>query len=751
MHRFVDDLRLGARLAATGGFDARLRAALTAMGVAFGVALLLLAASVPNMLSEHQARQQDRHAQFLNRPTHLVGYHFDQTFHGNDITVFALQQTGPHPPLPPGINHIPAPGQMLVSPALASLLHTPAGHELAKRLDAHVTGTIADSGLSGPADLFAYRGGTHLLSYGGAAIIGFGRQAGPSGHDPLIILLVILMVVALLMPVGVFVATASRFGSEQRNQRLAALRLLGLDRAGTARVAAGEALFGAVIGALAGVVGFGLIVRPLVPHTDIAGISIFEQDVRASPALAALALVLVLVAAVAFALLGMRHVAVEPLGVSRRGRPPRRRLAWRLCTPGIGFLLLLGLVGASGRLASTGGEIEASAGIILVLIGVCALLPWFVEAAVVRAGRGAGGTVSWLLAVRRLRLDHGTSGRVVGAIGLAVAGAIALQTGFSGAESARNSATPAALRGVVVATEMHVSGAGALDPVTQRLSALHGVSDVVAIGSTAQNLTVSVAPCATIETLMQTTDCDPDSSYLVNGLGSVPHPGQQVRIDGRSFRVPGDASAVSIRPSYSDPSAFMGLSTLLVTPGTAARLRLKLAAVSVTARVAGSGDAEDRFRDAVATIDPLAREIDLSTEVSQRELVLSNLERILDAGAIAVLLVIGASLLVSVVEQLRERRRVFAVMAAFGTRASTLACSVLWQTALPVMFGLVLATLLGAALGAVLMKIASLPISFDWGSIALLAGAGVGVVAAVTALTLPILVHQIDPEALRAE
>jgi hypothetical protein len=38
---------------------------------------------------------------------------------------------------------------------------------------------------------------------------------------------------------------------------------------------------------------------------------------------------------------------------------------------------------------------------------------------------------------------------------------------------------------------------------------------------------------------------------------------------------------------------------------------------------------------------------------------------------------------------------------------------------------------LGAGLGAVLMEIAGLPVSFDWGSVGLLTGAGVGVVVAV--------------------
>ena len=49
------------------------------------------------------------------------------------------------------------------------------------------------------------------------------------------------------------------------------------------------------------------------------------------------------------------------------------------------------------------------------------------------------------------------------------------------------------------------------------------------------------------------------------------------------------------------------------------------------------------------------------------------------------------------------------------------------------------------------MAIVRLPISFDWGAVALLAGAGLGVVAVVTVLTLPILHRQISPEALRAE
>ncbi len=760
MRRRFADLALGVRLAATGGTDSRLRAALTAMGAGFGVALLLFAASVPNMVSAHTARQQARMPQSGAHPlrtARVMVDELDTTYHGAGVTVVALQSIRPHPPLPPGVSQIPGPGQMFVSPALDQLLHSSSGRELADRLHARVVGTIGDSGLSGPAELLAYRGAVGLARRGGSLVSRFGAAPAPaSARSPLIVLLVILMVVALLLPVGVFVATASRFGSEQRNQRLAALRLLGLDRAGTGRVAAGEALLGAVAGVLVGVIGFLLILRPLVPHTDIAGISVFARDVQPSPLLAVVALVLVPVAAVGFALLAMRQVAIEPLGVSRRGRPPRRRLAWRLATPALGFLLLVTLIGSSGRLASTLGEIEASAGVILVLVGVCALLPWFVEAVVTRAGRsdsGVVGSVSWLLAVRRLRLDHGTSGRVVGAIGLAVAGAIALQTVFSGAESARAGSASGVPGGVVLVNGMLATQRDSVSTVARRLRTVPAVRSVLVVGEGPPNLPVSVAPCSTVTQLVASTTCVPGSAYLIRDEGAGQHAGELIHLPGRTFRIPADARSVALRARRPVEANYLNLTALLLTPGAAARAGVRTETLSTSASLEPTAsDAVDHFSDAVANIDPLAQVNVVSADlISPRNLLIDKLRRILTAGAVAVLLVIGASLLVSVAEQLRERRRVLAVMSALGTRGSTLAYSVLWQTALPVVLGMTLAIFLGAALGAVLMSIAGLPVSFDWGAIAVLAGAGVAVVASVTAATLPILRRQTGPGALRAE
>lgn len=743
------DLALGVRLAVTGGGEARWRSALTAAGVALGVMLLLIAASIPHIVHAHDARVASMGVEVDAGHARLLGDWDFIEYRGETISGLELQQTGSNPPLPPGIKRIPAAGQIIVSPALLDLLRSEHGAQLRRWLPERVVGTIADVGLAGPSDLRAYIGAADLRERGATAITGFGGPPSSSFRGPLVTLLVILMAVALLLPIGVFVATASRFGSEQRNVRLAAIRLIGADRLSTARIAAGEALCGAVAGVAAGAVAF-LAVRPAISHVDIAGISVFSADVQPAAWLTVLIVALVPAAAVAFTLLAMRSVAIEPLGVTRRGREPRRRLAWRLLLPVLGFALLAPLIGRSHRLGSTSGQIEASAGIVLVLVGLCALLPWFVEAIVTRVD---GGPLAWLLAVRRLRADHGTSGRVVSAIGLAVAGAIALQATFSAAnaQSGTDSSTNP-MRNTLQVFGVLSDAANPVQSVTQQLAATHGVADAIAVASAGPGLggQVSVAPCRVLTQIVVTTRCNLSSAYLIRIETSL-KPGDRIGA-GSSFSVPRSARYVAPR-DLTGPKAFVSyVSTgaLLLAPQAAVSAGLHPRIVDASVRLdPGVPAAADDVRTTVARIDPLAS---VSTDdVSTGNHTLQQLQHALLAGATAVLIVIGGSLLVAIAEQLRERRRVLAVLSAFGARRSTLAWSVVWQNVLPVAFGLALAVGLGIALGDVLMHIIGLRARFDWGAIALLTAAGGAVVAIVTGITLPMLWRQLRPTALRVE
>ena len=65
---------------------------------------------------------------------------------------------------------------------------------------------------------------------------------------PIAILMIVLAVIGALVPVAVFVSTATRLSAARREQRLAALRLVGATSLQVTRLAAVEALFVSVIG-----------------------------------------------------------------------------------------------------------------------------------------------------------------------------------------------------------------------------------------------------------------------------------------------------------------------------------------------------------------------------------------------------------------------------------------------------------------------------------------------------------------------
>jgi ABC-type antimicrobial peptide transport system permease subunit len=117
----------------------------------------------------------------------------------------------------------------------------------------------------------------------------------------------------------------------------------------------------------------------------------------------------------------------------------------------------------------------------------------------------------------------------------------------------------------------------------------------------------------------------------------------------------------------------------------------------------------------------------------------TTIRRGLYAGAAVVLTMIAFSMVVIMLEQLRERRRLLAVLVALGTRRSTLAWSALLQTMVAVSVGIALAILIGVGLGALLLRTTGSTFRLDWKSIGGMTAAGAGLILLVTALSLPVL------------
>ncbi|MBQ0828423.1 ABC transporter permease [Streptomyces tagetis] len=778
--RWARDLTMGVRFAVTGGREGWTRATLTAVGVGLGVALLLLTTALPNALSVRHAREAARvdltfslDALEKADDTLLVA-RLDSDFRDRSIRGRALEPEGPRAPLPPGVNTFPAPGEMVVSPALKRLLESDSGKLLRERLPDRITGTIGEAGLIGSSELAYYQGIDGLAQRldDGNGYIGridrFGDpQPGEEPSDPVLLLLILVVFVVLLMPVAVFIAAAVRFGGERRDRRLAALRLVGADGGMARRIAAGEALAGAVLGLVFGA-GFFLIGRQLAGNTVVFEVSVFPSYLNPSPVLALLVAVAVPAAAVLVTLFALRGVVIEPLGVVRTSRPTRRRLWWRLLLPVGGLALLVPMTGM-GRDNGDFNQYLVTIGVMSLLIGVTALLPWVVEAVVARLGTGG---VSWQLAVRRLQLSSGTAARMVNGIAVAVAGAIALQMLFSGVEGDYTNSTgnEVTLAQMEVRLPSHVP----VDPAAERLGGTEGVTEAYALAKgwmvdsahdAESGTTLTVGDCPSLRMVATLPSCEDGDTFYVRG---AEYDGD---VDVEKMAVPGNT--MYLDPSYEGNEEGLQIPWTMPKGMKAAEPRRGLlvgidrggflvtkkampAAVapaldgSVYLRLDESvPDVQDLVRNTAAAIDPLTYPMTWSaTERSDR---FTAVRTGLFVGAACVLTLIGASLLVSQLEQLRERRKLLSSLVAFGTRRRTLSLSVLWQTAIPVALGLVLATAVGLALGVALLKMTDTPVRVDLGSILAMTGIGGAVVLGVTLLSLPPLLRLMRPEGLRTE
>src|SRR5215475_5293033 len=275
---------LGLRLTLRGGKDALVRLLLIAFAVAIGVGLLLTTLAGINAVNTQNARyswinsgsvgpaglpsaSQQAGAQSTSGTAStsdpvwwvLRGDYFDSQAIGR-VDVAA---TGPHSPIPPGIPRLPGPGEFYASPALTSLLHTTPAAELGDRFPGHEIGTIGPAALPAPNSLIIIIGHTpaELAHVPGAAQVTSIMTTAPSscgGYCQVginangIDLVLSVVACALLFPLLMFIGTATRLAATRREQRFAAMRLVGATPRQISVIATVESTVAAVAGVAVG-------------------------------------------------------------------------------------------------------------------------------------------------------------------------------------------------------------------------------------------------------------------------------------------------------------------------------------------------------------------------------------------------------------------------------------------------------------------------------------------------------------------
>lgn len=726
---------LGLRLAVAGGRDGLARLVLTAFGVALGVVFLLAGLSGGAALQGRSDRStwQDTEAAGPDRaesrtrataPDAALWLAVSDHYAGRALHRVHVAALGPRPPVPPGLDRLPGPGEVAVSPALRRLLASTPADQLGNRFPGRVTTTIRPAGVRHPDHLVAVIGHTpqDLRGRGGAQEVrGIATQSldlfpGFGGF------LFALAAILLLFPVMIFIIMVSKISMARREQRLAAMRMVGATRLQTAMLAGVEAGVGAAVGAVAGLLGF-LALRPVLSgvrhYGDYQGGPFYAADMIVPPYEVVAVLVGVPVLAVLTAVVAMHRVRITPLGIGGHApaRPPGK---WRVLP------VLVGVAGLSFAAVAYRVDPEivrsplaplmgaAVQGFLLcTLVGAALSGPWVC----MMAGRVMarhGRRLTSLMAARRLLAAPRANYRAVGGVSLAVY----VATLFAGTVAMTTTADP---------TE-GLSFDGRQRP---------GVVEVYAGG----------VPAATLAPLM--------SDGVVVARGSKG--GGQVAVACRELARVVDVKCPyppGLETTHMPASSAMGLwatGGALTEPGPGSQ-RLPVYALYVPTD--GSVAAVERVRTRVATLLPRAI-VSTRDDAFRQQSDVTGFFVDVSAGmrvvTLFVIIVAGCSLTISVVNGLIERRRPFALLRASGLRVGELRRITFLETAVP----MVLTVLMGAGLGSVPVLAGSVAQGVAYpgpglGFAAALGGAVLGALA-LTTLTFPLMNVATRYDAIRFE
>ena len=266
----------------------------------------------------------------------------ENIYKGRFIEQLDVAALGPGAPRIPGLPRIPAAAQFYASPALSRLLKTVPADQLGDRLPGQQAGLLGDPALSGPDQLAIVVGYSPSQLAALPETVEVSRIAtAPQlmGTTNLYRLGFGIAAVVILFPLLILINTATRLAATRREERLAALRLVGATPRQVNVVASVEAVVTASTGVVIGVLAF-LAIRPLLESISFSGVQFFGYTV--TPTLwgyLAMVVMVPLLAALS-SLISLRRVWITPLGVSRRTtpRPPRW---WRVLPILVGIPLFI--------------------------------------------------------------------------------------------------------------------------------------------------------------------------------------------------------------------------------------------------------------------------------------------------------------------------------------------------------------------------------------------------------------------------
>ncbi len=422
--------RLGLQLTLKSGKEALTRLMLTGVSVAIGVTILLGVFANFNALQTANNRpyweSTTATAGSKQQPSLLWNYS-ESVYQGKFIEQLRVAAIGQNPPHLPGMRAIPEPGTYYTSPALHTVLTRTPRNELGVRFSGNQSGIIGNKALSNPNELVVIMGYSpeSLMSLPNTirvSAIATTPIAKSQGTPPLLQRLAFGVAgIALLFPIVILIYTATRLAASRREERYAALRLIGATSRQIATIVSVDSMVSASIGSLLGL-GLFLVLLPTLSHTTLLGSHYFVNTVTPKLWGYLSVLVGVPIAATVASLLSLRRVQISPLGVSRHAQPSSPR-AWRILPLLVGSIMYVSAMHYNIKHAGTS---NANLSLYIALLAFCVILagltiagPWLTAQTAQLLGRRSR-RASMLLASRRLADSPAVAFRAVSGLVLAI-------------------------------------------------------------------------------------------------------------------------------------------------------------------------------------------------------------------------------------------------------------------------------------------------------------------------------------------
>lgn len=698
---------------------------LTALGVAVATGLVLLLVSLPFATKARAERTLWQTPDYTGSgPAEVSWSSAEDELDGRRITrVDVAPLVEPSTvQLPAGIDRLPGPGEMLVSPDLATLVHSRPAEQLADRFGgARQVGELGDGALRYPEQLVVLVGHTKDTMPANATqrpTLG----SGQAQVDPLLALLSGVGVVVLLVPSLVLVASASRLTAARRERRLAALRLAGATPAQVTAMVAAETGLAAVAGAALGVAA-GPLLHAVATYVSWDGGTWFAHDFALGVVPNVLVAVTIPALVIGAAVAGLRRVVRRPL-MATGGHTPKP-LSW---------LRLLFVPAAAGlfflSLSHDGGNVS----LLAVLVSLAVLMwsptivgPWVTSALGGLFVRGWRRPAA-LLAGRRLRDDPKAAYRASAGVVLAVfAGSMAL-TLMPSLES--EAGYYSQFRDSVLYFSTDPDQAAAATKAADDRLAKYGVGErAVHVGQGElsagdQFYAAIVASCADAKRVLPGSD-----SLACRDTPAIYVP-SAVPVSGLAATGGGEADATAVPLPGDAPMVTGGAPDVVIVDPALWPKDVPL--LSETVAVAADDATREAARTAMLAASGGAQVISKEMKLGDQDTQLADLRRVTIIGLVTASVLGGLSAAIATAGSVLDRRRTFGALMAAGTPVRTLARALRAEAALPALVATVGAGALGTAVGVGLFGLVSdsLPTFSPWLAAPVALGALVALLAA---------------------